>query len=1412
MDVLNKILNSEISIDEILEWLSANDNENINFSNNAQINSTPTEFILFFLNYLRKQCQGTLDVDIHNTVESQVKKNIPSTPSKQNKSVNRTRSNISLEDNKQLKLSSVCTGNQNSSLGFHSPDTKIANISNNIQLTSTPVKTIHQITQSSESTNLNTTDKSEPRHTVDCMSSFNELSQSFSPIIKHSRPQWSNDDHSFGNPEFSVNRQSTLNISPHVRQPTINDSVHSNTSIDTSVNPCSPVSPLYTGYMPSIFKKKNYAAIKQRATGKNLSKSSQSKQNTDQKKNDHSRSICFGDFIAPEKSNSKKNNKKNSSKDQVLTSQSTHETEPLQNKSLTENTRNKSKSRRRIKPTKLNLSSDTANQEEVFGAVSRPRIVNPQFVEAQPNDKSTEISSFETERELLKLERQKQPKVDVSTEGSSQEVKCVIKSLKPSSYVVPQLEFVDNIEVLNILGKLYASLLCKNLILNPMSELYFIISLITFQYKSLVDENESPITHLNSESNNSNSLDRLKKNLGVFDIVEDINEISCNRESQKNVDDSELSTCELVDKKKIEQSQDEPNYLDTAHNCIYFATTTLFHGKSLLSVLDRAALKLLYDNTLVVAFQPALREYLKELYTLKCLHSKQCKPYNDASALQTNVCFQMDTDNRENFPSSLAFSTFRKQRDVFYEILKIWEDNHLLPNWSFNTALERKINTLLSMHHDQEQLDDDQTSNVLKYLKDLDPEKLKQLKERLVTPTSSKGPVPEPEFLGVQEFYRDFISASFNPKFNVILQNCFVQEIIELNETQFACSDIDTKENSVDESTKQNYIICLSSLRVMAKFLGFIISLPFRSEVKTLESINTQIALRSRTLPPLDLQECLSNSMKNGKLSLTIPWLVQYLAMMDSVAFYLPYYLKLCKILYCLYRTAYNSLNQETSLLITFCIGWLFDLPNFPKELYYNWYSNYNNVKIETKPLLTISKSIETSKLTDKTSKNVAGCNIILDGMKIIDDRALFISCEFLTEFKVLLTAGNSSIHSGNNANRHITPVSSQLSKPTHAARTITLELQLENAFFHSQPRSIKKTVDFVSERVASTCVKYICKFIITPIKEKSYKTWKIQISKKPSEQIVATDELFQHITVVTHEISNECKKKIPAMCEARIKNSIESLLAEDILESVKNMSIKIAMKMAMERINQWIESYINGVTTSKDMYEEFVNKKSFDSDEDSKNMQKSKYDSRYPSSTTVINDVRNSMWELMEQNGRWSILTEEQILLIIDSVQSILLGNNELVMSTKKVLCILSIDYAIHIIVFKEELMTTNIENNFIKLWKLYKNINELLSGLLSPRNIKLLMQAYDATIWRRYGKFIQKLLAENILTIENFSDQCVAFFRLEWPRYVLKCIPNCLLEAISHYNSFNEHTEKVKYLIGWLAGTCPELNYNYG
>lgn len=56
-------------------------------------------------------------------------------------------------------------------------------------------------------------------------------------------------------------------------------------------------------------------------------------------------------------------------------------------------------------------------------------------------------------------------------------------------------------------------------------------------------------------------------------------------------------------------------------------------------------------------------------------------------------------------------------------------------------------------------------------------------------------------------------------------------------------------------------------------------------------------------------------------------------------------------------------------------------------------------------------------------------------------------------------------------------------------------------------------------------------------------------------------------------------------MCESRVTQSIDSLLAEDCLKPVKNMCAKIAIRMAKERIDQWIQSHIvGGSTFMKDM------------------------------------------------------------------------------------------------------------------------------------------------------------------------------------------------------------------------------------
>lgn len=572
-----------------------------------------------------------------------------------------------------------------------------------------------------------------------------------------------------------------------------------------------------------------------------------------------------------------------------------------------------------------------------------------------------------------------------------------------------------------------------------------------------------------------------------------------------------------------------------------------------------------------------------------------------------------------------------------------------------------------------------------------------------------------------------------------------------------------------------------------------------------------------QVIPSLDLKECLFDALANGKLSLTIPWMVQYLALMDSVSFRLPYYVKLCEILYCIYRAAQNSLSQEPALLITFSIGWLFDMPNFPKDLYFNWHSTYRNEKIKLRTINRnqINKAVtKESLLPMKNTKDIRENNIILDGLNIVDDRALYACCPFLKEFNILLTSGNSNL-SASNANRHITPVSSQLPQPSSGTRGMSLELQLEDAFFHGQPRSVRKTVDFISERVASNCVKYLCRSVIRKIKTNNYQSWRTITTRKTAEENKITS--LQNLAISTaKDIREQCGKIIPEICGTKISNAMDALLPEDVLLPVKEMCIKIAVRMAIERTDQWLDSYINDAIASKEMFTELWNSRiSGPNDTEDNNSEDIKinkiHNSQIPPPTSLINDLRNSMWELIEKGGRWTILTEKNVLKNLTNLRGVLNERIDIVPTAEKVLYTMSVDYALHLLVFMPSLLTPRVENSFIEIWKMYKSKDgdKLFSGLVSPRNVKLLSQSIETTIWVRFGIFIRRLLKAKVLSLKLFSDQCVELLRLEWPLGVLKSISSCLMEAISDYKSTDEVTAKIKELVAWIAEMCHDLSY---
>lgn len=70
-------------------------------------------------------------------------------------------------------------------------------------------------------------------------------------------------------------------------------------------------------------------------------------------------------------------------------------------------------------------------------------------------------------------------------------------------------------------------------------------------------------------------------------------------------------------------------------------------------------------------------------------------------------------------------------------------------------------------------------------------------------------------------------------------------------------------ETMVDEQTQQNFTTCLSSLRLLAKVLGLLVSLPYKSESTTKEIIMTQVEIRSKACDTEISIKCLKCTTAN---------------------------------------------------------------------------------------------------------------------------------------------------------------------------------------------------------------------------------------------------------------------------------------------------------------------------------------------------------------------------------------------------------------------------------------------------------------------------------------------------------------------------------------------------------------------
>uniref|UniRef100_I3IX36 Codanin 1 n=1 Tax=Oreochromis niloticus TaxID=8128 RepID=I3IX36_ORENI len=746
-----------------------------------------------------------------------------------------------------------------------------------------------------------------------------------------------------------------------------------------------------------------------------------------------------------------------------------------------------SKPTRRINPTPVSAERPHSKPKTCFTSTPFSKPSSP-LSGVEPLEGSMtggNSLSLQEERELLKREKTKRAQQVGSPQPSSLEPCTPTKTvLKTGSKVTPEHQttcpepskVTFSLE-LDLLVELYSTCISENLVPNIFLELFFVMQLLT---------SRSPHTH----------------------------------------DDEQESLCAAHSHSGVQ----------LVHNCVYFAVKVLENQFQLVAHLDKCTLRLLAENERVASFSPHLRDRLTQAQDKST--AKVTELY--LSTFIHSVPFQPDTDNRSNFSSDKAFHIFKKQRDIFYEVLREWEDFHKEPGWSFDTALGNRIRGMMSQmtsagNHSHfarlflKQLiqmckgprvnstsGDTPDADLLGMLGAEGLGRLKRLEERLIQPHGVVGPCPPPSFPGYQEFFRDFLQAASCCQLNQHLQDSLCQQLLQLDEVSILsppasiCEREEEEEEDGDmeqQDEKQRFSSVLLLARLLAKFLGFISFLPYQTSEKPSREIqDTAIALRSKSVPVLDVCAVLRNSMRRRRTILTVPWLVEFLSMLDFIGPLLLCYRTTLGTLLLLYRRLVLGRCEEmcylNKLLMVSVLGWLFQInPSF----------------------------------------------FIHSG-----------------EFRKLLAAfvSGSTAKSGGII-RKITPTSAEL-KDTPAAHRSQQKLQvdLEQAFFHNQPPSLRRTVEFVAERVGSNAVKHMKATLVNELVGRGEKMLRDGLGSPNSNPSKLNDSICAQL----------CDAGLEALARAtRYKSLFYKCPA--VLATSEN----ITKRLATEKACSWLSANITG-------------------------------------------------------------------------------------------------------------------------------------------------------------------------------------------------------------------------------------------
>lgn len=319
------------------------------------------------------------------------------------------------------------------------------------------------------------------------------------------------------------------------------------------------------------------------------------------------------------------------------------------------------------------------------------------------------------------------------------------------------------------------------------------------------------------------------------------------------------------------------------------------------------------------------------------------------------------------------------------------------------------------------------------------------------------------------------------------------------------------------------------------------------------------------------MKSILVRAIAERKLIITVPWLVQYLAMLDGISLRLAYYRGLFDVLYELYlqTSSVELLRHGTAadrkLLVTptskfiirVSLGWLFEHPNVPEE-YYSYRQERRGSGVIVDQGLLSYKKIELS--LDKVNADGVQSNQFLQGIPKAEEEnksslikydpnaveesvplnpllesILNAACPFLADFRVsMMPSKLEKTVSRSGRYRHITTkYSGATTVPSAKQKPTNDQHKLLEAFLQSQSLSVRRTVEFVIERTSSAAVK---DFQIAELLPKRKKITEQIATLEADTLSAATKRIYVICTEALAEINASWDAQLPASLARRIK------------------------------------------------------------------------------------------------------------------------------------------------------------------------------------------------------------------------------------------------------------------------------------